>query len=65
MFGRGRDKNTEMRQLPSNPVSKNNALESLDLSIPARNARAITQTWHNAILSIDVANNLHTLPYKH
>ena len=31
----GRDKKTEMWQLPINPVSKNNVLEGLDLPIPA------------------------------
>ena len=61
----GRDKKTEMWQLPINPVSKNNLLEGLDLPITAPRRGAITQARHNARFAIDVANNLHTLPYKH
>ena len=39
----GRDKKTEMWQLPINPVSKNNLLEGLDLPITAPRRGAITQ----------------------
>ena len=60
-----RDKKTGMWQLLINPISKDNMLEGLDLPIPAPRRSAITQPWHNAICAIDVANNLHTLPYKH
>ena len=61
----GRDKKTEMWQLPINTVSKNYVFEGLDLPITAPRRGAITQARHNTIFAIDVANNLHTLPYKH
>ena len=43
VLGGGRDKQTEMGQLPVNPVSKNKVLEGLDLPIIAPQRGAITQ----------------------
>ena len=63
----GRDKKTEMWQLPINPVSKNNRLEGLDLmgisqaAITSR-ATAPRASAHSAQAMI---NSLYTLPYKH
>ena len=65
VLGGGRDKKTEMWQLPIIPVLKNNMLEGLDLPIPAPWRGTITQARHNTRFTINVANNLHTLLYKH
>jgi hypothetical protein len=63
----GRDKKTEMWQLPINPISKNNRLEGLDLVGPSQAAttsRAVAPRA-SANLAQTTANNLYTLPYKH
>ena len=46
-------------------LSRNKLLEGLDLPITSPCCEAITQPRTNARFALNIANNLHTLPYKH
>merc|ERR1712194_672609 len=47
------------------PIKQDTMLEGLDLPIATPQRGTITQPRHNARFVINVANNMHTLPYKH